>query len=248
MFKIVICDDDTEFISYMEKMIIETGINIREAEFYRVNSGEKCLEIVNKLTSCDLLILDMQMGGMDGHETAKLFRRVFPDSLLVFCSGVVQPTDESFKTTPYRYLKKTYSDEKMLGELKAIKDRMEELKKIPFIVGKNHSNVVRLKPSDILFIENYKRGSAINIISESKDYSFEDRITTKKKLEELYQVLKDFDFAYAHNSYIVNLNYVSKLKTEGILRLIDGTELNVSRSKLSDFRKELARVMSEKYY
>ena len=28
----------------------------------------------------------------DGHETAKYFRKYFPDSLLVYCSGIVKPT------------------------------------------------------------------------------------------------------------------------------------------------------------
>ncbi len=85
------------------------------------------------------------------------------------------------------------------------------------------------------------------IHENSKDYSFENRITTKKKLPELYEELKDFDFEYAHNSYIVNLHYVIKMKSEGVLKLCNGCELNVSRSRLPDFRKALSRVMGEKY-
>ena len=247
MYKIVICDDDKNFITYMKEMILQGGLSQREIEFFDVLSGEECINVVQHMVSCDLLILDMQMEGMDGHATARCFRKNFPDSLLVFCSGVLQPTDESFKTTPFRYLKKSYDDKRMLCELKVILERMMELKKIPHIIGKNHNNVVKLRPNDILYIDNYKRGSEIHIHENSKDYSFENRITTKKKLPELYEELKDFDFEYAHNSYIVNLNYVVKMKSEGVLKLCNGCELNVSRSRLPDFRKALSRVMGEKY-
>lgn len=247
MYKIVICDDDTNFIDYIEKKLYNCGLSKRDTEIYHASSGEECIDLVKHMSKCDLLILDMQMPGMDGHETAKLFRDYFKDSLLVLCSGVVQPTDESFKVTPYRYLKKSYSDEKMLEELKDVTAKMIELKSIPYIIGKNHNNIVKLQPSDILFIENYKRGSALYVHQEMKNYSFEDKITTDKKLKELYDELKEYDFEFAHNSYIVNMRYVIKLKSEGIIKLIDGTELNVSRSKMPNFRKELTRVMSSKY-
>lgn len=44
----------------------------------------------------DCLILDVAMPGMDGNETARDFREQFPDTLLVFCSGVCVPTVESY--------------------------------------------------------------------------------------------------------------------------------------------------------
>ena len=102
-------------------------------------------------------------------------------------------------------------------------------------------------PDDILYIDNYKRGSEIHVQENYKDYSFEDKITTKKKLAELYTDLKGYGFEYAHNSYIVNLNHVVKLKTEGVIKLSNGEELNVSRSRMPEFRRALAAVMSEKY-
>ena len=66
-------------------------------------------------------------------------------------------------------------------------------------------------------------------------------------MAELYEELRNFDFEYAHNSYIVNLNHVVKLKSEGVIKLSNGEELNVSRSRMPEFRRALAAVMSEKY-
>lgn len=247
MYKIVICDDDKNFITYMKEMILQCGLSQREIEFFDVLSGEECINVVQHMVSCDLLILDMQMEGMDGHATAQQFRKEYPDSVLVFCSGVVFPSDESFKTTPYRFLQKSYDDDKMLIEVKAVIEKMIQSSDVPYIVGRNHNNVVKLRPNDILYIENCKRGSEIHIREDYKDYAFEDKITTHRKLAELLETLKDYGFVYAHNSYIVNLKYVVKLRSDGVLKLINGCELNVSRSQMPEFRKALAHLLGEKY-
>lgn len=172
MYKIVICDDDKNFISYMKEMLLRCDLSERQVTFYEVTSGEECLLTVERMTSCDLIILDMQMSGMDGHATAKQFRKLFPDSLLVFCSGVSKPTDESFKTTPFRYLRKNYGDDKMLLELTAVVEKMKQMKKRTYVMGKNHMNIVKVYPDDILYIDNYKRGSEIHVQENYKDYSF----------------------------------------------------------------------------
>lgn len=71
----------------------------------------------------------MQMKDYDGHKTARLFRNYFPNSVLVFCSGVRKPTDESFKTMPFRYLMKDYSEIKMCSEIRDIIKKSERTKK-----------------------------------------------------------------------------------------------------------------------
>lgn len=248
MYKIIICDDDKNFIKYMKEMIYKCDEIKREKfDFHCFLSGEDFVKELETMQSCDLLILDMQMEGMDGHSTAKRFRKVFPDSVLVFCSGVIDPTDESFKTTPYRYLQKNYTDEKMLYELREIIQKMYRTKIVPCIIGKNHYNIIKLKPSEILFIENYKRGSIIHIRETVREHKFEDRITTKLKLAELYKTLKEYYYEYAHNSYIVNLECVVKLSSERIIKLENGCELNISRSKLPIFRKALSEFLGNKY-
>ena len=70
MYKIVICDDDKNFISYMKEMLLRCDLSERQVTFYEVTSGEECLLTVERMTSCDLIILDMQMSGMDGHGKA----------------------------------------------------------------------------------------------------------------------------------------------------------------------------------
>ena len=125
--------------------------------------------------------------------------------------------------------------------------KMLENNPAPIVVRKNHKSFVRLYPNDILYIENWKHGSVIHIKKDRIDYPFENKLTTKLKLAELYRELKEYGFEFAHNSYIVNLKYVIKMVSKGVIKLIDGTELNVSRSKLETFRASLTDFLSRKY-
>lgn len=246
MYHIKIVDDDIEFIKYMKDIITNSCINDELYDIEGFGSGEEFTEKLDSLDFCDLLILDMQMKKLDGHATAQIFREKFPEAILVFCSGVSYPTDESFKTTPFRYLLKSYSEDKMKMEMEAIIRELQRKSQEAFIVGHNRKNIIKLRPSDILFIENNKRGSIIHM-TENKSKEFPFQVNSKEKLKELYKQLAPYHFEYAHNSYLVNLRYVTKYMAAGYIELTDGTQLNVSRSKQQTFKLALVTLVAEKY-
>lgn len=68
LHKILIVDDIPENIYALENIIEEEG-----REFIKANSGEEALKLLLK-HEIDLILLDVQMPGMDGFETAKLIR------------------------------------------------------------------------------------------------------------------------------------------------------------------------------
>ncbi len=246
MYQVAICDDDKRFVQYLKRIVLSSGLDEREVSFYEYYSGEELIERCAEQDNIDLLILDMQMKELDGNETAKQFRKRFPTSILVFCSGSCQPTVRCFESAPFRYLLKGHTDASIQREMKTIIQEIKNRKIEPFIVGNRYCNTVKLKPEEILYIAIAKHGSSIHVCPHIKKYEFENNLTCKERVEELYSVLKDFGFAYAHNSYIVNLRYV-KRKTATELELSDGTILSVSRSKEKELRAKLARSMAKKY-
>lgn len=105
MYHIAICDDSKKYILYLRDILKEVECNI-DYKIFEYSSGEELVRNLDRGINYDLLILDMQLGRMDGDETAKIFRTRFPYTVLVFCSGVRQPTIQSFKATPFRYILK----------------------------------------------------------------------------------------------------------------------------------------------
>lgn len=246
MYYIAICDDDSDFIKYIKKMLIQSGLKNEEVIFYEYWSGEELIWSMDTCEKIDLLILDMQMKKLDGHETAKYFRNQFPASVIVFCSGVCLPTVETFETTPFRYLLKEYTDDRMIRELKVIVDEMRKKFIEPNIIGTWRYSTVKLRLDEILYISIARRGSNIYVNPQMVKYEFKNRLTSKKKVTELYPILKPYGFEYAHNSYIVNLDYIRRLNTQE-LELSDGTLLSVARSKEKELRVAFAKHKAQKY-
>lgn len=110
----------------------------------------------------------------------------------------------------------------------------------PVIIAMWHYNIARLFTRDILFVSRNKKKSKVHVIEEAIHYGFEKRISCKMSLDEMYEILKDYGFEFSHNSYLVNLKYVTR-KTATKLELIDGTQLSIARSKEDSFADALVR-------
>lgn len=246
MYYIAICDDDDKYIEYIKRMLFVSGINKSEAIFYEYGSGEELIDSLEVFERIDLLILEMKLKKLNGNETAKMFRNKFPDSVIVFCSDVYLPTAEIFEVTPFRYLLKNYTDERMIRELKAVVQEMSNKIIEPVLIGNWKYNTVKLSLKEILYISIARNGSYIYVNPQNMKYDFEKYLKSKKKLSELYALLKDYGFEYAHNSYIVNLAHI-KRKTNKELELSDGTVLSVSKSKQRQLRAAFVKYMALNY-
>lgn len=245
MYHIAVCDDDEMFIKYIEKIIKQIGNKEKfKAKFYEYSSGEEFVNGMSGLIQYDLLILDMQLGGMDGDETARLFRKRFPDAVLVFCSGVRQPTIKSFKATPFRYLLKSHSNVEFISEMTEILNEVIKQSKDLYIVGHYRNNVIRVKLRNILYIENAKRGSRVVVSPNCEEAQFEETILVDEKLMELSN--KFSQLVFAHSSYIVNIDHVNYVNGSEII-IDSGERLSVSRLYQKTFREVFTKSIANKY-
>lgn len=240
-YYIAICDDDPAYIQYAKDLFLRKKVTEENLIFYEYFSGEELLEDLDH-HKYDLLLLDIQLPGMDGNATAKIFREKFPDALLIFCSGIYLPTTESFESTPYRYLLKSYPEERMETELEQIYQKMRTTKPTPLLFGKRNHKHYRIPLSQVQYIEIAKRGSIIHTFESGEKFSY----FSGMKVTDHYLNFCDFGFAYAHNSYIVHFNAISTV-TANELELVSGEKLSISRSQSKNFRQKFAAYLSQKY-
>ena len=237
MYYIGICDDDPVFIEYIKRLICMENAPV---EFYEYLSGKELIQDMQKIERYDLLILDVCLPDMDGNETARKFREQFPDTLLVFCSGVCMPTTESFEMTPYRYWLKQYTEERMTKEVQEVFAKLRQKRVVPSIMGKRDNQIAKLSAERISHIAIARKGSVIYCGNLKEKYS------SQKRVAELYEQLKDFGFVYAHNSYIVNLKHVAVAGPKE-LELMSGEKLTISRSRAKEFLKRFTIELAGKY-
>lgn len=245
MYHIAICDDNKEFIAYIKRIIKEAnGNELNEFEFYDYTSGEALIIGLDDMQFPDLLILDMELGGMDGDETAELFRKKFKDTVLVFCSGVRTPTVRSFKVTPYRYLLKSETDEQFVSEMREILEEVFLRSKTEYLFGHYRGNYIKIRIKDILYVENAKRGSCITLSGSCENMKTGSKILVDDKLSIIVQ--KHDELVFAHNSYLVNINHVERIENNEIY-MDNGECLTVSRAYRKSFRIAFTKSIAKKY-
>jgi DNA-binding LytR/AlgR family response regulator len=248
LYKIAICDDCVEDIERLRDIIKKRKLCPNEVIFYDYNSGEELISDVRK--EHDLIFMDIQMKGIDGTETAKQVRMINKNAVLVFLSGIVAPTTESFKVLPFRYLMKYFIKEEFEKEVDDILREMVRKKKIPYFVAISDGQAIKLRVEDILYITLLKRGSKIYITKDAKirldRKESDEEIISNKKLDNIYEELKDYGFEYAHNSYIVNFTNITKSTRKEII-MEDNTVLTISRSRMQVFHSRFSEYLGMKY-
>lgn len=239
VYKIAVCDDDPHYRRFVVNMLQENKFD-DEVLIYEYSSGEELMKEIHKMH--DLLFLDIQMNGLDGNETAKEFRKVNKDAVLIFCTNYQNPTMESFKVKPYRYIMKDLHNLVLKEEMPYIIKEMVEHKKEYYLNITQDGKIFRIPIKDIIYISVVKRGAILHLWEKGN----KKEIFCRENLKNIYQQLSNVGFVYAHNSYIVNMANIIKVN-KNVITLIDKTELNISRSKQKNFDITYSRYINLRY-
>ena len=193
MFKVAICDDDKNYWKIVKEMVSRYSSNIEDIAFYEYSSGEELLADAYQMHN--LLFLDIQMAKMDGNEVAREFRAVNKSAVLVFCTNYQNPTTESFKVQPYRYIMKDLCDRMLAEEMPDILNEMMIRTETLYLTVTEDGKVCRIPVRQILYISVAKRGSTVHQYCNSAD----KEISCRETVKELYKQLTGMGFEYAHN-------------------------------------------------
>ena len=96
---------------------------------------------------------------------------------------------------------------------------------------------------EIEYIENSARRLEIHLVNGKKTTSIYLRKSFEAETKELANAR---NFIYVHKSFLINLDYVRKLK-QGCVLMESGTSIPVSRKGSFDVKKEYLLFISEQY-
>ena len=206
------------------------------------DSGEACvMQAIQKQP--DLVFLDVEMPAMNGLQVAKILNELKKTPLIVFATAFPEFAVEAFRYEAIDYLLKPYDEEQLAQTIHRIEKRSfptEESVRDHGPANKlgveEDGEVVYLDPLEILYI--YSEEKRVNIVTNAQ--SFE----SKKTLKDLELRLSTYPFFRTHKSYLVNLQYVTRLTPwfNGAYNLtIKGKDkpIPVSRNYVKALREQL---------
>ncbi|MBW2605164.1 MAG: response regulator [Deltaproteobacteria bacterium] len=119
--KVLLVDDEKEFLEIMSERMEERGMEVTTAE-----SADQALSIIEK-ESFDAIIMDFQMPGMDGMEALKAIKNKKPELQIILLTGyaTVEKTVEAMKIGATDFLEKPADFEALAEKIKKAKaDKM----------------------------------------------------------------------------------------------------------------------------
>ena len=216
-YRVAIVDDSRADAEYVQSILntwaqqrqepVQSEVFLSAERFLFRYAGDK---------SWDILLLDIEMGAMDGVELAKRIRQDNEEVQIVFITGYSDYIAEGYEVAALHFLVKPVSRDKLLTVLdRALEKRKQEQQCLNLEFS---GELVRIPFYEILYLDVHS--NYVNVHARA-DY------TVKRTLGDFEKELDD-RFCRVGRAQIINLKYIQRVtKTE--VRLSDGTVLPLPR-------------------
>ena len=234
MLRIGICDDVYDARLVLRSTLERVLERRTEGQFFEFSSGEGLLRwLGHHAGELDLVFLDMEMGELDGMETARRLRGADGGLQLVFVTGYADHVFDGYSVGALGYLMKPPKAE----QLEEVLDRAQaalyrELDRA--YVCRSGDTHYRIPIGNILYFVSDRR--QVKCVTSGREYTFYG------KLDAVAAEVSS-GFVRLHQRYLVRAAVDRVEGSEAVLS--DGTRLPISRSCLSGALLALTRAELE---
>ena len=234
LVNIVICENDKNDQEFVKDKVVEILDDLDiEYEIKVYNSGDDLLEGYDKYT--DIILLDIQMDGLDGMETARKIREFDDNVEIIFITSFVEYALEGYEVNAYRYLLKPVKDENLMTSLiNCLNDRNFVKRSI---VIKEGDTRIKISLKDIMYIE--VQGNDITV------HTLKDTYRTKGTMSNFETEINSDMFVRCHKSYLVNLEYIKSIKRYTSI-LVNDEDVPLSRNKYKEIKDRFFEMIEDK--
>jgi DNA-binding LytR/AlgR family response regulator len=218
MIHIAICDDEPPHAAEIRRLTENWAQSRGQAAKLSVyHSAEALLFALADSVQMEILLLDVQMPGMDGVALARKLRRNDKSLQIVFISGFADYMPYGYDVGAVHYLLKPVN----AGKLSEVLDRAVELLKRSkrYVVFDVSGESVRVAAEDIVYAEAFSH--------EIELHSAGRVLNLRMSMNRLEEVLGE-GFFRCHRSFIVHLRYVEGIRRNAVI-LEGGGSIPLSR-------------------
>lgn len=216
-YRVAIVDDSDMDAKYVQSILDVWAQELpADVQTERFPSAESFLFRYAEDKDWDILLLDIEMGAVDGVTMAKRVRQDNEAVQIVFITGYSDYIAEGYEVAALHYLMKPVNREKLLTVLdRALEKRKQEERCLNL---EAYGEMVRIPFYEIRYLDVHQNYVTIHA---KVDY------TVKRTLSDFEQEL-DGRFCRVGRAMILNLNYIQRV-TKAEVRLSDGTVLPLPR-------------------
>lgn len=236
-YRIAVCDNDAAAADLIARstrdLLSRTELDARVTTF--TDAERLYAAMANE--GFDLLLLDIDMPGLDGITFSKRLRAEENEICIVFVSNYEKLVFDTFAVQPFGFVRKNCFSKDFPPCLEAFikKRRAQQRKSLVFQHGKES---VTLTPEDVLYIEGHCKQQLIFCKASA------DPLVLTSTMTALEKELAPYGFLRIDHGCLVNFEAISAFRTDTVL-LKNGQVLPVSRRRMQEVRSRYFTLMKE---
>ena len=233
MYRIAVVDDLPEERSrlegYLRRFAQERKLTVSVDSFV---GGESFLAAFEH--HYDIVLLDIEMQGIDGMETARRLREKDEKVCLLFVTHLANFAVEGYSVHALDFLVKPMSYENFGMKLERAITAAERARKKEILIASTLGER-RVRIDDLYYVE---------VMNHTLLYHTKEGVlSVRGSIRDCEERLSAYDFARCNKSYLVNMNYVTEIRRNEIR--VGGDLLPIGSSRRQEFLRQLTEFMGD---
>ncbi len=232
--KVIICDDEKAYVESIKQNVDvffkERNVDAQYSEYTDCKSL-----ITGGCEFYDIAFLDIEMGDIKGTDVAAKLKEVNPQIIVFIITSYDQYLDEAMDLNVFRYIKKPLDVKRLFSGLEKALQLLDQTV-IEFYLKKEKTKQ-KVLSKDIIYVEIV--GHSTKVVTTQGEYISDHNMRFWRE-----KLVASF-FFQAHNSFIINLKYITEYQRD-IVKLNDKYDVPVSCRTQASFRKYFMKYNGER--
>ena len=232
MLRIAIVEDNPadagKLEEYIDQFCTDNRINYQTEVF---ESGDDFLRNYTKIWN--MILLDIEMPGIDGMETAKKIRELDEETFLVFVTNMAQYAIHGYEVDAFDFVVKPVQYAPFCMKMQKLLNMMK-MRQRKYLAVNQANGVSRVFLQEIIYVE----------VCNHKLFFHTERgeVEGRGSLGQLEKDMEGSTFARCNSGYIVNLRNIKSIEKDTVI-MSNGDRLPVSRARKKEFLHQFALYM-----
>lgn len=231
--KLILCDDDPQFLDYMRRFLIQHfDSDIKVYTYTNYSNLQSELE-----EGCDLLFMDIQLSEGNGISFSSNISKQYPQLPIIFVSGYADSYYQQafLNIRPYGFLRKPIDEQLLLQLIQKFQLERQTLQPA-YYYFKTLDGIEKILFDDIYFLENNHHLVYI--------YTDKETIPIRTTFSNILSILPSDLFIQCHRGYIVNFKHIEKYQGGYFIMDDDAhTVITISKLKTAEIRKRFLEFL-----